>query len=130
MSRPDSAAITATGVSKEFAGATGLHDVDLDVPDGSVVSLLGPNGAGKTTMVRILSTLLRPDSGVIRVAGHDVLREPELVQAVIGLTGQSVAVDAKLSGQEICGCSGACNDCPGPRCGGARPGPCRSRSPR
>jgi ABC-2 type transport system ATP-binding protein len=51
-------------------------------------------------MVRILATLLRPDSGVIRVAGHDVLREPERVQALIGLTGQSVAVDAKLSGPE------------------------------
>ncbi|WP_216897827.1 ATP-binding cassette domain-containing protein [Nocardia alni] len=100
MPRRDPAAITATGVTKEFAGATGLHDVDLDVPAGSVASLLGPNGAGKTTMVRILSTLLRPDSGVIRVAGHDVLREPERVQAVIGLTGQSVAVDAKLSGHE------------------------------
>ncbi|MEC3958479.1 ATP-binding cassette domain-containing protein [Nocardia sp. CDC153] len=100
MGRTDSVAITANGVSKQFEGAVGLDRVDLEVPTGTVTSLLGPNGAGKTTMVRILSTLLRPDSGMIRVAGHDVLREPERVRALIGLTGQSVAVDAKLSGPE------------------------------
>ena len=96
----DPVAITATGVTKQFAGATGLHGVDLTVPAGTVTALLGPNGAGKTTMVRILATLLRPDAGTIRIGGYDVLREPGQVQAIIGLTGQSVAVDAKLSGPE------------------------------
>ncbi|MBU3066871.1 ATP-binding cassette domain-containing protein [Nocardia sp. NEAU-G5] len=100
MADTDPAAIAATGVTKEFGGSTGLHGIDLEVPSGTVTALLGPNGAGKTTMVRILSTLLRPDSGDIRVAGHDALREPERVQALIGLTGQSIAVDAKLSGLE------------------------------
>ncbi|WP_062991187.1 ATP-binding cassette domain-containing protein [Nocardia anaemiae] len=93
-------AISVIGVTKEFGGAAGLHGVDFNVPAGTMTALLGPNGAGKTTIVRILSTLLRPDSGTARVAGHDVLREPEQVQAHIGLTGQSVAVDAKLSGPE------------------------------
>ncbi|WP_345789820.1 ATP-binding cassette domain-containing protein [Nocardia panacis] len=87
-------------MTKVFDGGTGLHGVDLAVPAATVTALLGPNGAGKTTMVRILTTLLRPDSGTVRVAGHDVRREPERVQARIGMTGQSVAVDAKLSGPE------------------------------
>ena len=65
-----------------------------------MTALLGPNGAGKTTMVRILSTLLRPDAGTARVGGYDVAREPERVQARIGLTGQSLSVDGKLSGPE------------------------------
>jgi oleandomycin transport system ATP-binding protein len=65
-----------------------------------VTGLLGPNGAGKTTMIRILATLLRPDAGTARVGGYDVVREPQRVQALIGLTGQSLSVDGKLSGPE------------------------------
>jgi ABC-2 type transport system ATP-binding protein len=72
----------------------------LSVEQGSVFALLGPNGAGKTTMVRILSTLLQPDHGEIRVAGHDVTREPDAVRAVIGMTGQFSAVDDLLTGRE------------------------------
>ncbi|WP_433174829.1 ATP-binding cassette domain-containing protein [Actinoallomurus sp. CA-150999] len=95
-----SAAVTAIGVTKQFPGGAGLHGVDIHTSAGTVTALLGPNGAGKTTIVRILSTLLRPDSGTIRVAGHDVLRTPERVRSLIGATGQSVAIDARLTGLE------------------------------
>ena len=74
--------------------------MDLTVERGQVVGLLGPNGAGKTTMVRILSTLLTPTEGVARVAGFDVVRQPDEVRRVIGLTGQYAAVDEYLTGRE------------------------------
>jgi ABC-2 type transport system ATP-binding protein len=74
--------------------------VDLTVAEGTIFSLLGPNGAGKTTMVQILSTLVRPDAGEIRVAGHDVARQPDEVRAAIGVTGQFSAVDRLLTGEE------------------------------
>ena len=77
-----------------------LRRVDLSVPRGGVCALLGPNGAGKTTVVRVLATLIRPDAGTARVAGHDVLREPGLVRAAIGLAGQHAAVDDDLTGRE------------------------------
>jgi ABC-2 type transport system ATP-binding protein len=77
-----------------------LRGVDLSVPRGGVCALLGPNGAGKTTVVRVLATLIRPDEGTARVAGHDVLRKPGLVRAAIGLAGQHAAVDDDLTGQE------------------------------
>ena len=68
-----------------------LDDLSLDVEEGTVLSVLGPNGAGKTTTVRILSTLLRPDSGSASVAGIDVIKNPEKVREVIGLSGQYAA---------------------------------------
>jgi ABC-2 type transport system ATP-binding protein len=74
--------------------------VDLAVRAGTVTALLGPNGAGKTTTVGILSTLLRPDAGSVRVAGHDVVTEPQAVRAAIGVTGQMSAVDDLLTGAE------------------------------
>ncbi len=77
-----------------------LDGVDLTVPAGSVYALLGPNGAGKTTMVNILSTLLAADAGEVRVAGHDVRREPARVRAAIGVTGQFSAIDMFLTGRE------------------------------
>ena len=64
--------ITATGLRKAYGDHTVLDGIDLDVPAGSIFALLGPNGAGKTTTVQILTTLLRPDAGEIRVAGHDL----------------------------------------------------------
>jgi daunorubicin resistance ABC transporter ATP-binding subunit len=70
------------------------------VPAGTVFALLGPNGAGKTTLINILSTLVAPDAGTAHVAGHDVVREPELVKRSISLTGQSAAVDDVLTGAE------------------------------
>jgi ABC-2 type transport system ATP-binding protein len=93
-------AIEAEGLRKSFGEVRALRGVDLAVPEGSICALLGPNGAGKTTAVRILATLTRPDGGSARVAGHDVVRQPRLVRAAIGLAGQHAAVDDDLSGQE------------------------------
>jgi ABC-2 type transport system ATP-binding protein len=70
------------------------------VEEGTILALLGPNGAGKTTMVRILSTLIPADSGSMRIAGHDVVTDPDGVRAVIGVTGQFSAVDNLLTGAE------------------------------
>jgi ABC-2 type transport system ATP-binding protein len=77
-----------------------LAGIDLQVAEGMVFALLGPNGSGKTTTVRILCTLLAADAGSVRVAGHDVGREAELVRAAIGVTGQFSAVDKLLTGKE------------------------------
>ena len=77
-----------------------LDGLNLDVNEGTVLGILGPNGAGKTTTVRILSTLLRPDSGRATVAGIDVIKNPEKVREVIGLAGQYAAVDEILTGYD------------------------------
>ncbi len=77
-----------------------LKGVDLQVERGTMLALLGPNGAGKTTTVKILSTLLRPDSGIVKINGLDVVRQADDVRAVIGLTGQYAAVDEFLTGRE------------------------------
>ena len=77
-----------------------LDGIDLDVRAGTVFSLLGPNGAGKTTTVNVLTTLIKADSGTVRVAGHDIATEADAVRAVIGVTGQFAAVDDLLTGEE------------------------------
>ncbi|AZM55736.1 ABC transporter [Streptomyces sp. WAC 01529] len=94
------AAITATALRKSFGGKAVLDGIDLHIPKGSIFSLLGPNGAGKTTAVQILSTLIAPDGGDVRVAGHDLARDPAAVRSVIGVTGQFSAVDNLLTGEE------------------------------
>ncbi|MGH3729164.1 MAG: ATP-binding cassette domain-containing protein [Micromonosporaceae bacterium] len=93
-------AIAVTGLRKSYGDKLVLDGVDLTVPQGTIFALLGPNGAGKTTVVNILSTLIGADAGDIRVAGHDVVREPDAVRAAIGLTGQFSAVDGLLTGEE------------------------------
>ncbi|MFE1549689.1 ATP-binding cassette domain-containing protein [Streptomyces sp. NPDC058718] len=93
-------AIYAEGLVKTFGDVRALDGVDLDVPEGTVLGLLGPNGAGKTTTVRVLTTLLQPDSGRAVVAGIDVLKHPEKVRRSIGLSGQFAAVDEYLTGRE------------------------------
>jgi ABC-2 type transport system ATP-binding protein len=86
-------------LSKTFGKVTALRGVDLAVPRGTVLGLLGHNGAGKTTLVNILSTLLPPTSGEVRVAGHDAVRDGAEVRRRIGLTGQFASVDEMLSGR-------------------------------
>lgn len=88
------------GVTKSFNGVQALKGVDLVVEPGTVTALLGPNGAGKTTLVRILTTLLPPDSGTATVAGFDVVKDADKLRSHIGLAGQSVAIDENLTGRE------------------------------
>jgi len=97
---PSQPAIAASGLCKSFGDQVVLDGIDLDVPEGTVFALLGPNGAGKTTTVQILSTLIGADGGEVRVAGHDVARDPDSVRAAIGVTGQFSAVDNLLTGEE------------------------------
>ncbi len=94
------AAVVAEGLVKTYGEVRALDGLDLVVPQGTVLGLLGPNGAGKTTAVRILTTLLRPDSGKAVVAGIDVIKNPDKVRGIIGLTGQYAAVDEYLTGRE------------------------------
>ncbi len=96
-------AIEAEQLKKTFTGkhdVRALDGVSFSVKEGTVFGLLGPNGSGKTTAVRILTTILRPDSGVARVLGHDVDKKAALVRSLIGLAGQYAAVDENLTGRE------------------------------
>ncbi|MGD9892220.1 MAG: ATP-binding cassette domain-containing protein [Dehalococcoidia bacterium] len=93
-------AVVAEGLCKRFGDVRALDGFDLAVPAGTVCGLLGPNGAGKTTAVRILATLLQPDSGRAEVAGFDVARQATEVRYRIGLAGQQAAVDEILTGRE------------------------------
>lgn len=92
--------IKAKGLEKSYGKNHVLKGINLQVERGTMVALLGPNGAGKTTTVRILSTLLRFDGGTVSVEGYDVATDPDAVRSVIGLTGQSAAVDELLTGRE------------------------------
>ncbi|GEL17973.1 daunorubicin resistance protein DrrA family ABC transporter ATP-binding protein [Pseudonocardia asaccharolytica] len=93
-------AVRVEGLKKSFGSTQALDGVDLGIPTGTVLGLLGPNGAGKTTMVRVLTTLLKPDAGRAWVAGHDVVVQPQAVRRSIGLSGQYAAVDENLTGIE------------------------------
>jgi len=93
-------AIAVAGLRKSYGDLDVLRGVDLDIAQGSIVALLGSNGAGKTTLVRILSTLLRADTGDARVQGLDVVADAGAVRAAISLTGQFAAVDEVLTGRE------------------------------
>jgi ABC-2 type transport system ATP-binding protein len=96
----DVAAVEAVGISKRFGGVVALDEVSFRAESGSVTALLGPNGAGKTTVLRILTTLSKPDAGFGRVCGLDVVRNAERVRTLIGVTGQAVALDPALSGRQ------------------------------
>jgi len=93
-------AIITDGLTKRFGDFVAVDELGLTVDVGSVVALLGPNGAGKTTTVRMLATLLRPDAGSARIAGHDVVREAGRVRELISLTGQFAALDKNLTARE------------------------------
>lgn len=94
------AAIEVRELVKHFGAVWAVDQVSFEVAEASVFGLLGPNGAGKTTVIRMLTTLLRPDSGRLSILGVDVTREPAAIRRVIGLAGQSAAVDANLTGRE------------------------------
>jgi daunorubicin resistance ABC transporter ATP-binding subunit len=93
-------AIVADGLVKRFGELEAVKDVSFEVPEARVLGLLGPNGAGKTTVVRMLTTLLKPDGGSARVLGVDVAKDSQQVRASIGLAGQYAAVDENLTGRE------------------------------
>jgi ABC-2 type transport system ATP-binding protein len=96
----NSSAIAVSGLRKAYGDKVVLDGIDLEVQAGTVFSLLGPNGAGKTTTVNVLTTLMKADGGMVRVAGHDIATEAKAVRAAIGVTGQFAAVDELLTGQE------------------------------
>jgi ABC-2 type transport system ATP-binding protein len=100
MNSEPTIAVSVTDLVKHFGETRAVDGVGFQVPSGTVTALLGPNGAGKTTTVRMLATLLRPDSGAAEVAGVDVRKNPDGVRARIGLTGQDTAVDELLTGRE------------------------------
>ncbi|WP_046733518.1 ATP-binding cassette domain-containing protein [Streptomyces humi] len=93
-------AVLSEGLEKRFGEVRALRGLDLAVRQGSVCGLLGPNGAGKTTAVRLLTTLLRPDAGSARIAGHDLVRDAAAVRRSIAVTGQYASVDGDLTGRE------------------------------
>ncbi|CAL9625715.1 Daunorubicin_doxorubicin resistance ATP-binding protein DrrA [Streptomyces sp. enrichment culture] len=92
--------VLSEGLEKRFGKVRALRGLDLAVAQGTICGLLGPNGAGKTTAVRLLTTLLRPDAGSARVAGHDLVREAAAVRRRIGVTGQYASVDGDLTGRQ------------------------------
>jgi len=96
----DTTAIRVRGLQKSYGSNHVLKGIDLTVQKGTMLALLGPNGAGKTTTVRILSTLLHYDTGEVTIHGYDVAKDADKVRTVIGLTGQSAAVDELLTGRE------------------------------
>ena len=94
------AVIEVQGLQKSYKDNHVLKGINLTVRKGTMLALLGPNGAGKTTTVRILSTLLHYDAGTVTINGYDVASQADAVRTVIGLTGQSAAVDELLTGRE------------------------------
>ncbi|MFA5330159.1 MAG: ATP-binding cassette domain-containing protein [Prolixibacteraceae bacterium] len=97
---PNEIAISVKGLKKSFKSVTVLEGVDFEVKTGSIFALLGSNGTGKTTIVKILTTLLKQDSGIAAVNGFDIAAEPDSVRQSISLTGQFAAVDEILTGRE------------------------------
>jgi ABC-2 type transport system ATP-binding protein len=93
-------AVEAVDLVKRFGDNVAVDGVSFVVPEGTVLGMLGPNGAGKTTAVRMLTTLSRPTSGTGRVAGYDIIKEPEMVRRNMGLTGQAATVDELLTARE------------------------------
>lgn len=99
MVTADGPIIDVEGLAKRYGSTVALDGLNLVVPTASVFGLLGPNGAGKTTVVRVLATLVRPDSGRVRIGGYDVIEQAEQVRGMVGLTGQYAALDGFQSGR-------------------------------
>jgi len=100
MTKSKSLAIEVKGLEKVFGDNKAVDGIDLEVPSGMIYGVLGPNGAGKTTTINMLATLLGPDGGTAKIFGHDVVKEPQIVRQLIGVTGQYASVDDKLSAIE------------------------------
>jgi ABC-2 type transport system ATP-binding protein len=94
------ALVEADRLTKRFGKVQALSDLTLTLPAGQPVAILGPNGAGKTTFIRMVATLIGPDDGSLVVNGHDVVRDPMAVRRMIGLAGQSAAVEEMMTGRE------------------------------
>jgi len=93
-------AIVSKNLTKRFGNLTAVNKINLKIKRGELFGLLGPNGAGKTTFIHMLTTILRPTSGTARVAGHDILREPDAVRSSIGIVFQEHSLDDRLTGRE------------------------------
>ncbi|ONI89643.1 daunorubicin/doxorubicin resistance ABC transporter ATP-binding protein DrrA [Actinosynnema sp. ALI-1.44] len=100
MTGTDGPIVLAEGLRKRFGKKEALRGFDLSIARGTVCGLLGPNGAGKTTAIRVLATLLAPDSGRAEIAGYDVVKEAGKARHMIGMAGQYAALDEKLTGRE------------------------------
>ena len=100
MTKSKTLAIEVKGLQKVFGDNKAVDGIDLEVPSGMIYGVLGPNGAGKTTTINMLATLLGPDGGTAKIFGHDVVKEPQIVRQLIGVTGQYASVDDKLSAIE------------------------------
>lgn len=100
MTKHTTLAIEVKGLEKTFGDNKAVNGIDLEVPSGMIYGVLGPNGAGKTTTINMLATLLSPDGGTAKIFGHDVVKEPQVVRQLIGVTGQYASVDEKLSAME------------------------------
>ena len=96
----DALAVEARGLVKVFGDNRAVDGVDLVIPTGCIYGLLGPNGAGKTTIINVLATLMKPDGGTAKIFGHDVEHEAHIVRQLIGVAGQTAALDEKLSANE------------------------------
>jgi ABC-2 type transport system ATP-binding protein len=94
-------AIEVQGLEKRYGALTAVGGVSMRVPEGEIYALLGPNGAGKTTLLSMLTTLIAPDAGTARVAGHDVVRHADAVRKRIGVTFQDIVLDTDLTGRQV-----------------------------
>ncbi|WP_328538194.1 ABC transporter ATP-binding protein [Streptomyces sp. NBC_00344] len=110
---PDQAAVNVEGLWKRFGEQTAVAGIDLELPAGRFIGLVGPNGAGKTTTLSMVTGLLRPDGGTVRVAGHDVWRDPVAVKSRIGVLPEGLRLFERLSGQELLAYSGRLRGLPG-----------------
>ncbi len=93
--------VELTRLKKSYGSINALRDLELKVPQGCLYGLLGPNGAGKTSTLRVITTLLAPDSGNVTIAGINALKEPHLVRNLLGYVAQEVALDKILTGREL-----------------------------
>ncbi|WP_044367318.1 ABC transporter ATP-binding protein [Streptomyces natalensis] len=106
-------AVRIEGLWKRFGEQTAVHGVDLTLPAGHFIGLVGPNGAGKTTTLSMVTGLLRPDSGLVEIGGHDVWRDPVSVKSRIGVLPEGLRLFERLSGRELLAYIGRLRGLPG-----------------